>query len=477
MLPTLSFNNISKTYLSVMGKGRPYWASKKREILTVPGKPGGYLSRTITDVLMIPVQVLIEGGTPQQLRTTAEDLANWLNVDEPAPLVFSDEPDRTYYAVVDGSLDPDELVTYSILTITFLCPDPHKYGPERSHDFSTDVGNIVNNGSANALPVFTAFVESSITNLDIVSLNGYMRIGAPAPVDLPPVSPTTLVVDDEMETFNGWTQSNAIDNGTVTGAMKIDGNGFMADLWGEVVNPPAWQGPSMARGFPSPLQDFMAEIDVQQLNDVETVGMIEVYFRDATGNVVAKLGIEDSWRASKLNRVKFQLGPIGQRKEFARTADTPRHWDDFIGVLRIRRKGTEWQAYFAKKNSRGEHHTRAFIHYSDGFEDHMAQIASVQVAFRKWGDGTVDPTVMRITRLQVWRLNQTASYDPLYIANAGDVIVIDHRNGSILINGEPRLWLKDFGSTFFPLLPGENPITFSPTYAASLQVAWRDRYV
>lgn len=221
----------------------------------------------------------------------------------------------------------------------------------------------------------------------------------------------------------------------------------------------------------------MAEIDVQQLNDIANVGMIEIYFRDAAGGVIAKLGIEDVWKASKLNQVKFQLGEIGERVMFYRTADNPRHWDNFTGVLRIRRKGTKFQAYFAQKNSKGEHHTRAFINYDDGFEAFQAPVASIQVAIRKWGDGTQPATTMRITRLQVWRLNNTETSAPVFIARAGDIIVIDHKKGDITINGEPRLWMKDFGSTFFPLKPGENPITFAPAYAADLQVSWRDRYV
>ncbi|MEQ3562544.1 distal tail protein Dit [Bacillus thuringiensis] len=39
-----------------------------------------------------------------------EDLADWLYTEQPAELVFDDELDRTYLALIDGSVDLDEIV-------------------------------------------------------------------------------------------------------------------------------------------------------------------------------------------------------------------------------------------------------------------------------------------------------------------------------------------------------------------------------
>lgn len=48
-----------------------------------------------------------------------------------SPLIFSDVPDRTYYAKITGSLGAEQFGRYGEFTLTFKCADPFAYGPER----------------------------------------------------------------------------------------------------------------------------------------------------------------------------------------------------------------------------------------------------------------------------------------------------------------------------------------------------------
>src|SRR5690606_13297027 len=110
-------------------------------------------SFTQTQVREITVPVFIKANDISDLQKVKEDLAEWLIHDEPKELVFKDEPDRIYYAVVDGELDLDELVRWGQGIITFICPDPYKYGPEKTVETTSDTFIVENEGTAETEPI------------------------------------------------------------------------------------------------------------------------------------------------------------------------------------------------------------------------------------------------------------------------------------------------------------------------------------
>src|SRR5690606_10709604 len=114
---------------------------------------GSYLSRTDTQIREIVVPVIINAENIKDLQKIKEDMAERLVHDEPKELIFKDEPDRVYYAVVDGGLELDEIFSTGQGEITFICPDPYKYGPEKHAEFQ-DSGIVENEGTAEADPIF-----------------------------------------------------------------------------------------------------------------------------------------------------------------------------------------------------------------------------------------------------------------------------------------------------------------------------------
>src|SRR5690606_27309679 len=103
-------NGIEKEYVvTLTGRRRSAWAPVSRTFVTVPGMPGAYLSQTETQIREIVVPVLIKSDNIEDLQKTKEDMAEWLIHDEPKDLIFKDEPDRVYYALVDGGLELDEV--------------------------------------------------------------------------------------------------------------------------------------------------------------------------------------------------------------------------------------------------------------------------------------------------------------------------------------------------------------------------------
>src|SRR5690625_7008928 len=114
---------------------------------------GAHLSRTDIQVKEIVVPVIINAENIEDLQKIKEDMAEWLVHDEPKELIFKDEPDRVYYAVVDGELELDEIFSTGRGEITFICPDPYKYGPEKNIETTSDTFIVENNGTADAEPI------------------------------------------------------------------------------------------------------------------------------------------------------------------------------------------------------------------------------------------------------------------------------------------------------------------------------------
>lgn len=161
------FDGKSKPYLSVLkGSERQPWAPVERTYRETPNRAGALLGKKrITKPRPFPIPVFLKSENIRDLQKIKEDLAAWLIHDDPKPLIPNDEPDRTYYAVVDGSFDPEDLVRWSRGTIPFVCPDPYKYGGGKSVTLGTN--SINNEGTADANCIFTVTFKSAASEITI----------------------------------------------------------------------------------------------------------------------------------------------------------------------------------------------------------------------------------------------------------------------------------------------------------------------
>src|SRR5699024_3814426 len=207
------FNGIEKDYLKVTrGRNRPSWAPVERMFSESSLMTGAHLSSTKTNIRAIIVPVFISAESFSDLQKVKEDLANWLIHREPKELIFKDEPDRVYYAVVDGALDLDELVRWGDGTITFLCPDPHKYAKEEvSYDIAGGLTTLNNKGTANANPILELTATKDTTFALIENqFEEYMLLGFPADDETEVVDDRTTIIYENGSTLSDW--SNASDS-------------------------------------------------------------------------------------------------------------------------------------------------------------------------------------------------------------------------------------------------------------------------
>ena len=477
MLLSFSFNGIKKNYFYCEpGKRRSVIAPLNRTLLTLPGLPGAHLTETSTEVRVIEQPFHIKATDIFQLRKLEEDMASWLITENPGVLIFDDEPDRVYYAAIHGAIETDDVGhSFGRGILTFICPDPYKYGQELSFSkeavsASTNTLALTNPGTKEAYPEFKFIVKKPITHLDIISQDAYMRIGRPVTVEETIVNPTENILSDTMSTLIGWTNANTVDGGVVTGSFQAGGNGFTVSDFG---SGEAWHGPALQKSVSQPLEDFQVVMQCSFYSPSnDGVGRIELYLLDENGNAFGKLAFKDIHRYEYKQQAEARVGPLlGGTFIIAGQPADPRTFDFFTGILRLKRVKGKWEAYVA--NISNQHIGEMQGSILD--ESISANLAGIKIHAGVSGQNT--PAYMTVNHIWVEKINDLSGAVVPNIAQPGDEIVINHKNDSILINGEDMKKLKgDFISSFFPVKPGDTALVISPGDAVDIEAKVRGPY-
>nr|WP_255437729.1 distal tail protein Dit [Thalassobacillus sp. CUG 92003] len=401
-------------------------------------------------------------------------------------LEFLDE-EAHFYGTLSSNKLPDESSNILIGSLTFLCSDPTKYGPEKEATFSHDALILNNSGTSSSQPRFEIDVLQDITHFDLVkSLDQdlqFIRVGRPPLESETEYERETLIMHDNCSTTNGWTEAGEVDNGYVEGEIISEGGRFQPETVGEAIQPYEWQGPSIKRSIGKPLDSYKADFEVEIQNVDKGTGMIEAYLLDADNNTVAKVGIEDIWRTVNKNQAKFQLGNVGEdRFQHYVEAEHPWGWNNFKGLLRIwshdhyESGKRRIRPYFALIEPDGTHNwvSSEFIYIGpQGLHDNP--ITQVQIAFRVWAP-TNQKADMFIDDIKVYEINPPPNEGIEYIAHAGDKILIDTAREDILLNGESIRKERSFWSEYFELDPGLNELYQYPQNALETKVIYSPSY-
>lgn len=164
----------SKGQVRVLEVSRALLPSSVVQTMDIEGKAGSYFLRKTHGVRSIEVEMAILGDSPEDLMDRAEQVADWLDSEKPEPLVFEDEPEKTYFAIVDGAVDLDEQLKNGFFSVSFLCPDPYAYGVEKQHNLN-EGQNVVNyQGTAPVYP--TIETTFSVAKNDFIISNGEDKV-------------------------------------------------------------------------------------------------------------------------------------------------------------------------------------------------------------------------------------------------------------------------------------------------------------
>lgn len=466
--------------LTVTGRGN---TSIARRTISIPNMHGAWEENEgYREPREIVVKYKMKDRTNEGIRKRFDDLKALL-VGAKLVLAFTDE-NAIYYASLSNLEVPEEESNDLVGNITFLCSDPDKYGEEKELYFPSDIVNLFNEGTAEAEPIFelTALKNTTFAMVSN-SEDEYNLIGEPADDDIEIVNTKPVILSERGETLDTWTDvGTRIDDfigGTdsgIDGAMTYDGTGIIARSYGTGSKT---HGPALIKEIPA-IQDFEVDTIFDTISNFDRDNYrMEVYLFDENMTMLGKIGLNDNHMGFTR---RIGLGRVGEyvnsSKRYIISGSTFKR-DDLGEValiyLRVRREGQRFTFYISEIRN-GKHYVSYTGNYNDVNNEHQGKLKYIQIYIGSWQDR--DRTFRtRINRVNVYELLQEAEDQTPYILFAGDVVEFNHKNNDILINGESRNDLKNFGGSFFDLKKGENTIAVTPEDSFETKVRFRDKFL
>ncbi|MEC3151578.1 phage tail family protein, partial [Bacillus cereus] len=413
-----SFNGKrNSNVIPLQGKKRPAWAPLERTFLEVPHYPGGRLIRTQTKMRKIIIPVALFYESMEEAEKLKEEIANWLITDQPQELIFDDEKDRTYLALIDESFDPQQLVNLGEGVLTFVCEMPYKLGPTKTVEFEMDgrglIANVQNKGTVHSNPIIEIEITKPNTFLDVwfggVSLSDrdYFRIGMPLKTVEKPVERNQRLIWDEMATTVGWSKVSSMEDGEPVGEMKSDKYQFYCSDFG---TGKGWHGAAVKKSIPGgPVEDFIMQAYVTcKSKKINEMGRVEIAILDENSKVLSKIAMNDLYWQAEQNFGTMVIGydnKPGKTGLIYESGDYPNTWNQYYGRLWIARTGNVWEAYISKFLPGTEKDdSERFARWTDKDNKHMEKAAQIQISIMQWQD--VPPVeAMTVSDLKFWKVN------------------------------------------------------------------------
>lgn len=160
--------------LKVRGRGL---VNKETTTVTIPSRDSSYYVRKRLPDKPLEVDYIIETDGLEDIRNKMDQLNAILLEGEVVPVTFSDEPDITYYAYLNGETDDDEHYFITRGTIPFM-RNPYKYKPEKTITDDTGTITVNNDGARNKNLIITATFSASETDYKITknSTGEFVRV-------------------------------------------------------------------------------------------------------------------------------------------------------------------------------------------------------------------------------------------------------------------------------------------------------------
>lgn len=444
-------------------------------MLNVRGKKGAYYMHQDFGTREITVSLTIVSEEINGVMADTRKLAEWLYSDEPMKLELADEPDKHYMVLLDGSTPVDETVNVGEVELKFICTEPYAFSEEKTFTFSpvdeSPMGIVVN-GSANTYGKFELEMKQNVTEISLISDNGFVTIGKPTQVDDAVVDSDPLQLWDEMSSINGWTSGIAVD-GSISGELSSTGYAFKSSSFG---TGSGWHGGALVKALPKALQDFEIHMDfaLQALTKKE-VGRVELYLFDANNNSLGKVSLADASPLRESQNFEARVGSASAGTYYVREQGKTA-WTDFNGRITLKRIGRKWTVtigdYDAKKKAYRSRLQKSYVTRSLALD---AKLAKIQVHLGAYGTHKT-MSVIDIKDIKVFeRLTLGAGQVPI-IAKVGDILTIDNEKAIVLKNGVPFYEGLFPDSKFFDLKKGTNGVVLSPA-SADVTVTFKERWL
>ncbi|MEH7507301.1 distal tail protein Dit [Priestia megaterium] len=465
-VPTPSFLHIEKVNL-------PPLANSIVTTKDIPMKSGKLMVDQKFDSRSIPIEIAIVSPSTQEYFETQSKLAEWLFYKTPQPIIFSERPNITYYAILEGGTDLDRIARVGKGTVNLVCHDPHGYGTTNkvAIDLTKDSTPLINMGNMETSPILDFTMNKNVTDFFIATPNQALYFGEPFdPADKTPVDLSPIVMNDDCSTTSTWTQVTSwdVDGGVIRGAGMTSngytfGQGATDGKKDYGVASGLWHGSSMVYSLNKEVQDFEIEMEVGfKSTDKKQKGRVELYFLDSSNRQLGKIALKDIDSAIDNPIFEARLGARnGFNKQIQYTYGAKRGvFKDFNGHMKIGRRGRHWHVFIAKLDGVNNYVARSYKSITDTWKKFGDKIAKIQIHIGAYGN---DPPVdsMWIGNVKVEEFLSKGSNQVEYVFKKNDRIIVNCETGEITKNGVPAMDTLYIGSEPLIVDKGVTGITVS----------------
>lgn len=452
--------------------------------------------------------------------TTRNNIASFLNVTEPAPLIFGDDPNKVWYAVPDGTPTLDESSFYQAIgSITFLVPEGHAYSTYTNVLNSDNSGGVDgsittnNDGSVditiNNQGTLPTWIDLKLTNnhdngyFGIAGVNGSLELGNREEVDGVTIRHSDVLYDSKTDPkfskfvsaagqpHPEWTGAGT--NGTIgyqeynykssngqqktMKGVKLINPGSQTGFRGgmaELVLPPDSNGDSGAVNFYAWFRLFTWTTALGQ------TGVMQILFTDKNDKFVAGYGTLKDDKTGNIGTVGFWIGGDKKRQwkhipyvanngEQTGLKDNNTMLNDNRGQLDFAKQGATLGFYW-----KGGHQTIVVPELED------VAIHKVKFFFGNWSTnprGTMTHMVIRDFWCRKDFVNTWNDLPNRY--KNGSVVEIDMASGNVSKDGISAITEVVNGTEPFSIPPGISQIKIIQSSwnntPPDVEISWKER--
>lgn len=448
-------------------------------------------------------------GTQPFLVSAQEWLGGLLNVTEPKPLVFGDEPNKEWLAVPTGSqsfaIDHSTSPATATVTINFEVPSAYatskttamvstelngKYGSLVKQSDGSYKATLNNLGTAEAYPIITIKNNAENGYVGLVNAGGIYEIGNPEEADTENIKRSELLLDYR---FNLWSdglqaakQRQAILNDTLqalngqVGTYDFNGRKFLfLSNWstsgGNSAGSVSWDIPADSNGTKGSLNDYIWWRQLFWAGAANQYGFIKLTVSDTNGQFL--YGVETFKRSNGLRSEYNFLASDGKggcnilkRWTFDAThLDTQNPFNEPRGWSDLKRNDDKVQVFWW-----GSYPTFTIP------EIKGRKSAKIHIAFGAVGNRPL------VTRMYVEKLYYQKDFVPTTrdIPNRypmGSQMVIDMSTGKTTLDGMTKNDEELNGSEPLALPVGKSELDFQfsswLTKDPTIKIEWKERYI
>ena len=467
----------------------PNISNKIQEIESVSGAEfvySKYKEKSIT------IEYLINNRTARDLSEFRRNAPGIVYSNEPKKLIFSDEPDLYYNAILDGEAKLDEEYLQSTGMLTFLVPDGlahstvEKVFPAFPNTDGILEAVIVNKGTE-AVPVSYEIVHNHENGyIGIVSEHGVMQYGYIEEPDTEVRRKSQVLINyKNAADFSGM----AVNTGKIippkipqNGSFKtvtVDGKTWLA-LDDPGNNPAYYAGASKCITLPADsgghvgAKNFKFQMRVWfETGMITQTGIIYIALADSEGKEIAMMNLQKYTTGN--NTAECYMHADTGLKCYKCVRWEPGYWsvtNKDRGLIAIHKHGGLFEFTFG-----GQKYP---IQYDALAEKEVSQVIILLGQYKNRGNrgNLVSRMYVREMMFQSDAVNYV--YDIPNRYREGSVCMVDGETSQFYVDGVPSLEDERKGTKYFSVPPGETKVLFThsdfsdppPTITARIREAY-----